>query len=437
MLSVLVLLLFIAFLCLCFKKTIWGVAMFTAIIICIPITARVFGIGLQSLCTLLLFLWVIKDVLFNHRLYNKKYNFPILGFIIPLMVIGLFGVIDYQFQMKQMLYLLPSLIVFITYLYSVKTENDIDLISKTFIYSFFIIGIYGIITYIIKMNPYALAFATTFGVEDADYLEMLKSTTDNVRGGLVGRATGSAISSLIWGQVCLVALPIIMFLHPKDMNQRFIYANIFISSLNIFLSGHRSCILPMFLLIVYYFYRQTSRRQFIQNAVKILVALPIIYVVLSMIPETKGYVQNIETTIFFWDDTLADKHNIGGSSNEMRLNQLIGAFDMVKDHFLCGLGYGYPTYYAEKYGQHPIMLGFESIFFREFVSSGFLGFLVWLLFFKKCYTSTIYNKQYFISLMIHGSYFISILLTGIQSTFGLYLIMTAIMMKKIELNQTR
>lgn len=66
---------------------------------------------------------------------------------------------------------------------------------------------------------------------------------------------------------------------------------------------------------------------------------------------------------------------------------------MVQGSPFCGLGLGYPSYYSSRKGQHPVMLGFESIYFSVLVQSGFIGLVIWFLFFYRCYVYT--KKAYF------------------------------------------
>lgn len=72
-----------------------------------------------------------------------------------------------------------------------------------------------------------------------------------------------------------------------------------------------------------------------------------------------------------------------GSSLSMRLTQLEGCFDIVKDNLLLGKGYGWHYWFNSKFGAHPKALYFESLFFTILVETGIMGFLIWSVFILK------------------------------------------------------
>ena len=65
----------------------------------------------------------------------------------------------------------------------------------------------------------------------------------------------------------------------------------------------------------------------------------------------------------------------------MRLNQLKGSINEIRGQELVGKGYGWTGYYLSENGTHPIILAFESLIFMVLCKSGFLGLMIWILFF--------------------------------------------------------
>lgn len=75
-----------------------------------------------------------------------------------------------------------------------------------------------------------------------------------------------------------------------------------------------------------------------------------------------------------------DSTDVGGSSTEMRLEQLNGCFAIVKDNVLFGKGLSWHIWYNTKFGGHPVVLFFESIIFTILVETGITGFIIWGIF---------------------------------------------------------
>ena len=82
------------------------------------------------------------------------------------------------------------------------------------------------------------------------------------------------------------------------------------------------------------------------------------------------YESNIKTSIFFWNDKLAEQQGLSGSNKEMRLHQVVYVNNLIENHFFMGLGYGYPEIHSQKYGNNSDALFFESLYL--YAISGFL-----------------------------------------------------------------
>lgn len=139
------------------------------------------------------------------------------------------------------------------------------------------------------------------------------------------------------------------------------------------------------------------------------------------------YESNIKTSIFFWDDKLAEQQDLSGSSKDMRLRQVIYTNKLIEDHFFTGMGYGYPEIHSQKYGNRSDALFFESLYLYAIASSGYIGLFVWLLFFymntkitKYSFTNPLHNY------LFHGSYVLSVFLTNISLSLSYYMILSAL-----------
>lgn len=84
--------------------------------------------------------------------------------------------------------------------------------------------------------------------------------------------------------------------------------------------------------------------------------------------------------------SFSEKKQIQGSSIEMRLNQLYGCFEIISSNPFFGKGFGWTTYYNMKFGDHPVLLAFESYIFVLICNWGLVGFAAWIAFLLKIYT---------------------------------------------------
>jgi len=187
----------------------------------------------------------------------------------------------------------------------------------------------------------------------------------------------------------------------------------------------------MILVIGYYIF--TRYLQSTKGRIKFVMGTCMACLFMAYFVPDNGYMKNIKTSLFFWDDRLAEKNDVKGSSKDMRMEQFMYVHAMVQGSPFCGLGLGYPSYYSSRKGQHPVMLGFESIYFSVLVQSGFIGLVIWFLFFYRCYVYT--KKAYFYSLdgiMVHGAYLLSLLLTGLQASLFIYVVYVCLMLKSKE-----
>ena len=181
---------------------------------------------------------------------------------------------------------------------------------------------------------------------------------------------------------------------------------------------------------------QIKRKYLLYASVLITVIITAIY----QVPSLKKYSAYFEATVFFWDDDKAKDSDFRGSDIATRTMQLAGSFDMIDNSLFVGLGQGYIQYYQEKYGQHPLLLGFDSMVFITLITSGLVGFSLWLFFFYKLYSNTkiVYrqtehrNKNDFTELRsLIIVYFVFIVLTGFQNVFSHFLVFYAIQLKKL------
>ena len=395
----------------------------------------VFRLGNVSMNTAMIAVLAVFVVIRNYRKMAKlptRYTYMLKRLAFPLICLAALAPLSFKLQFNSWLQfvvtdLLPGFLI----LLSIRSLRDFKVVLYTLLGSYILIGIYGILTYVWHMNPIFTLFNIYYGELQDNYTGSGEEIIRIIRGALTGAASGNTSGPLPWGQSSLVVLFAACFLPRGYKNGWLANSIIILSTLNCFLCGKRSVILPMILVIGYYIF--TRYLQSTKGRIKFVMGTCMACLFMAYFVPDNGYMKNIKTSLFFWDDRLAEKNDVKGSSKDMRMEQFMYVHAMVQGSPFCGLGLGYPSYYSSRKGQHPVMLGFESIYFSVLVQSGFIGLVIWFLFFYRCYVYT--KKAYFYSLdgiMVHGAYLLSLLLTGLQASLFIYVVYVCLMLKSKE-----
>lgn len=427
--SVFIILIIIIQILTCIYKPVWGLGFYLFIRIVIPPIARAILVGtsLNTFCLFIIIASIIIRHFFIQRQYLKKsdYNY-IVVFICSLSLLGLVANLPYTIQFRNFSqFIITEILPYFPILYMIKNEKDLKIVINILLVSFIIVGIYGIFTYIVKFSPAYTLFSLYFET-DVDFTNQV----DRIRGGLEGAAVGNLSGPLPWGQ--LVLLIFSFFALNKQIKVSYL-TNIclIITFANCMLCGKRSIIIPSLLICSFIFLRVLKSK----FGIIYIATITIIGIIaINKLPELKSYKQNIETAIFFWDDKLAQKNDIGGSSTSMRQEQLTFSIKMIENYPLQGLGLNYPEYYNKTHGLHPKMLGFESIIFYVLISSGLIGVYIWFFFLRGYYKAITRNKHKsnLVEILFISSYILSLLLTSIQSSFFMFMILGALFIKMNE-----
>lgn len=406
----------------------------------LPPIVRIGSISMNTLMAVLLIVAATLDLIKNRKHYPKKQfkeiTLPVIYLIVPLAIIGVFANLGYSFQIKSLLqFFVTEISPYISLLVLIKTKKQLLSFINVLLISYCVISVYGIYTYVIKMNPLYIFFVAnyTYGYEVEDY------TGDgfgSIRGALTGAASGNLSGPLPWGQESmLVALFLIFNKYIK--NKRLLILTIILASINVFLSGKRSCLTPLLIAFAYFLF--IRRNVFTLKRILYIAGVALaLFITINLFPQLEKLNKNLTTSIFFWNDQLAEKQDVGGSSLEMRLDQFNYANNMIADNPLFGLGYDWPSYYSKKNGEHPYMHGFESIYLRTIVESGLIGLIVWTVFFVRFYRLTNNRTNHKESLVFHLCFILSCILTGIQASMWIYMLLggTLLLQKRLVISKS-
>ena len=111
-------------------------------------------------------------------------------------------------------------------------------------------------------------------------------------------------------------------------------------------------------------------------------------------PQLSTFRHILESSMFFWDDSVSAKNEVTGSSVSYRVYQLKRTMELISDTPIFGNGWGSCYYRA----LHSDMNGWESIVFTTLMQFGYFGFLIWMHMFYRFYRYSLKSKLRVISL---------------------------------------
>lgn len=276
-------------------------------------------------------------------------------------------------------------------------------------------GIYGILVYITKINPYIDALSFLYvGENRFDFF------LEQIRGGLIGRTSGTLEHPLTWGQIWGILFALFLIYKDCIKSKLTKYLFIILAVVNILFSGSRTSIVVLCCIIFFYLI-SIKKKKLIRYIVFALASFFILLIPLKNIQYTENYIKYIESGLFFWDNSYSDAANISGSNISMRSEQLEATLDIASKNSIGGLGYNSVQYFSSS--SFDRMYGFESVLFRKIVEQGILGFICFCLslyIFTKWIFKHISKEKKVLWLGYFTSYFLSIVFTGIQNTWSFF-----------------
>lgn len=387
--------------------------------ILIPHMVR-FGIGSLSLSIADVFsLILIVSFIFHRTQLTKGKHYPlilkkyfIIEIVITLLLIILSsGYVPYSYQFTSFIKTILQTFVFMWLGYWAFTP----IANKRILNIIFIVligaGFYGILSYLIKFNPYVDLLYIVYSGEENIYSIFM----DEERGGLVGRTSGTMTHPLGWGQMWNLVIGL-YFLYNKNINKFLGFIIVVIGIINIIFCGSRAAIVALVILYIFYLF-SLSRKKVFKNLFIILSLLTMGFFAFRKNENIEKVSKYIQAAVFFWDQEASNEAEIRGSSVNMRIRQFEVSIEKAASS-IGGLGYNYQLYTLNNYRKADDELyGLESVIFKKFVEQGFIGMIVFI------YTTTLLlkyarrNEKHKEKVLITGffcSYIATISITGIQ-----------------------
>ena len=359
--------------------------------------------------TIALFFLLLYLVKFHKIIKRQDYK-PLSPFL--LLLIGQFfllitsEILEYSFERWMFT---ASFFCFALFLYGNIKSNPLAVkyFSIALFVVFCIITAYGLfLTTMPGINPYLIFVNPVFGLEFNEAYAAgnsgLSSNTELIEGRLFGRISSVFNHPMTYGlNLGFFFIYSLYFLRNKPKVMIGTLACIFVA---ILVSGTRTPIGALGVTGLFIILYLRKFKFFIYGLTAFIV---VIYGTQMISTEAGEYMASIISS---------DDSNTKGSSISMRLYQLEGCLDIVKNNILTGKGYGWSNWYNATYGTHSKALWFESILFTVLVNTGLLGMILWGFVIRGYYKyivgkiKDIYTRTIFLALFLY--YLVYSLITG-------------------------
>jgi hypothetical protein len=403
----------------------YGVALIIAYLLLVPyssFTDAIVAIEFNYIVVLIFGIFIVKSFVLNKEPFDPALARTFGIFIAVLFAGSIFSELAFNIKVTHLYrFVLFNCLTPVILWHSIKDQRDVYMFAWIILVCFFIMSLYGIYCFISQSNPYVVLMSVLFNKDNN-----FDVFADSVRGGLEGRVQSTTFHPFFWS-VSLVMMMYFSYLVLRDRMRIVQFVTLGLLSFNLLICGVRTGIVAFFIGVTVVMFRSI-------NMVKATMVFLLFFVV----------AQNIDTTIFGQYQGFAESiiyifdsdKNIKGSSIELRLDQLGGAIELwINGGVVFGNGFGWCDNYYGTRGDHPILLGFESLLYKIIIDSGIVGIIIWSWLFYSFYrmadriNSTSNSKKIFMGFLI--SFIVFVLATGIFG-MNLFLILLVLFYKFLE-----
>lgn len=364
----------ITILILCFFNIKLGAALYLAYSLLVPIADITIGpvyLGMNFVKTILLvaLLYDFK-VRHNYKLYWQLMMPFVLYYVIELLIIPFqtetpTGEMYNSWRVSVMSTLFGA---FIVYNVLAKYPNSIKLFRRSLLVSIIIAGLYGLFLTTLPggLNPYINLIALSKGsVIDAETLMDYFAADEG--GRVFGRISSVFMHPMNFG--LFIGLSFVYVYSIRHSIKKWLLITLLlILSFDALFCGVRSCLGGLAVAISCYL---IFSRNLKVGVAALFIGL-IAYNLILKMPELSDYLGSIVAT----GDRESD---VSGSSIDLRMDQLNGCLSEIRNSPILGKGYGWDSWYKSNFGDHPVILFFESLIFVVLCDNGFVGILIWIL----------------------------------------------------------
>ncbi len=340
-----------------------------------------------------LLMLVVLSFFFMQFIKRKRINYIPFMFCILYLTLSLLSIpfkeTKFSIQLYHIIYDGAIALLFPIAIWNVSlNENCITTYRKVLVSCIAIVSVYGLALITSKgINPWTALFSIFDGENPAFWA---KYYFDENR--IFGRISSVFYHPMHFGAFLGFATIYIVYIKNELSKKSYILIFLFLI-INMITCGVRSVLAAIMASVLVFI---LLKRNFIL-AMKIVLFFLIIFIIVLSIPDLNTYISSIFSS--------STGESVGGSSLEMRIDQLGGAFEEIESNPLFGKGYGWSNEYIIENENHPVLLGFESIIFVVLCNNGIIGLILFLLFgvFYCLYVNHYVideDKPFFISILV-------------------------------------
>jgi len=404
MIGIIISLYLLIMLVLCFIKIRVGIAMYLLYQILVPFVSIKFGplqFGQNLVNTVIL---VALFVTYSNKLKYFEYKS-----LIPFLFLFVSQFLLIPFHLDSMpvgeqlnnfrLDIMSTLLLPFAMINVMKFDKNAYLLFRNVLLIGILIAVlYGIfLTTIPGINPWLIVTLPLNNLEFNDAYALAENG-----GRIFGRISSVFSHPMTFGLfLCLAFVFCYSLIQPKRKNIVY-FLLLALITVAIFICGIRTPIGALVLVVGFYLLMLRKFKYLFYVAISGLV----FYAVIKQFPDLYVYVSSIFDS---------ENNAVSGSSSQMRLEQLNGSLDVIRNNKIAGLGYGWTGYYKTLHGDHPIMLAFESLLYVIICNNGYMGIAIWIvmLFLYYQYLNKHYMKSSrYILLSLMVAYISYSLITG-------------------------
>lgn len=371
-----------------FKRPIYGYCCFIAIRILVPEVARSPLADAISFNTTIIFVIIVSLIYkegksFMRVVRNDYFSKTLIVFFLYAIItlpLSNYGDIGIQYK-NTIQFFLTDILPIIIFISVIHTKKDFDILVKVFLVATIACCIYSVFTVFVSFNPlvttFKLAFDKTGELTASDLVEDFKTGR-----GLA--ASGTFVHTNGFGYFISMSIPICVYLIAKKYHIKLSIATLLLLVVNLFLCKKRSPLVSMGVFLIAYLFVSRNKEKF-KYLLYTIGSIFLFMVLIELLPALSSINNMLESSFYFWDDKLLAKNDVGGSSWELRVRQLVYPFTEIKDNLIFGHGYGWCAWYRDELILHPILYGFETIFSTAVCELGIMGYFIYFKVFANSY----------------------------------------------------
>lgn len=298
-------------------------------------------------------------------------------------------------------------------------KNDktvVNYLNNSILITAFVVLLYTMVLWRIEeYNPYVMFLSLESGSDVSEKLILSGETR------LMARISSVFSHPMNFGLFLLMFLAYLKTVY-RDINKNIANILLCLAILCVFLSGVRSAMVALFCMILLFLFLSKKIKLFAYASIGAVVSI----IVLSQIPGMS------ETILSIFDDNM----DTSGSSKSMRMDQIVGCFNEIRDCFFFGKGYSWTSWYINNFEGHPTMLHFESLFIVILCNYGIMGLITYIVVYFNILKNKIKelgSRDDFIDVaLIISSYIFFSMLTGDYGYMKYWLIFYVLILMNIN-----